>query len=181
MPRLPFIEKPRVRQYIISNPSIIYYTEYFSTLRENSSADWQQHVENTPIRIHDLDHQSDRQHCNTTTTTRPLPLKDNYNPYYPDPDFGFDPYWEIQIYNQYHLHFYKDFTKNSMDIEPDQPEIDQHLNAILSAAFVDPWQQTQADSHPPTKGKLTEEHPQSGILVTLTATVEERFVNTLIS
>ena len=68
-----------------------------------------------------------------------------------------------------------------MDIELDQPEIDQHLNAILSAAFVDHWQHTIADIHPPTQGDLTEELPQNGYLVTLTATVEERFVNTLIS
>ena len=68
-----------------------------------------------------------------------------------------------------------------MDIELDQPENDQHLNAILSAAFVDPCQHTQADIHPPTQGDLTEEYPQNGPLVTLTATVEERFVNTLIS
>ena len=39
-----------------SDPSIIYYTENFSTLKETSSADWQQQGENTPFRIHDLDH-----------------------------------------------------------------------------------------------------------------------------
>ena len=32
LPRLHFNEKLRDRQYIISDPSIIYYTEYFSSL-----------------------------------------------------------------------------------------------------------------------------------------------------
>ena len=71
--------------------------------------------------------------------------------------------------------------KTPWPIEPDQPGYDQHLNPILSAAFVDPWQHTPADIHPPTQGDLTEELPQNGPLVTLTATLEERFVNTLIS
>ena len=91
MPRLCFNEKLRVRQYKISDPSTIYYTEYYSSLKENSSADWQQQVKNTPTNLRELDQWSDRQQYNTTTI-RPLPLIDNYNPYYPDPDFGFDPY-----------------------------------------------------------------------------------------
>ena len=177
LPRLHFTEKLRVRQYIKSDPSIIFYIEYFSSLEENSPADWQQQVKNTPTNVHD--HQSNRQHC-STATIRPLPLLDNYNPYYLVPDFGFTPYRDIQIYNQHHLHFYKNFTKNITDIEHDQPETDQHLNTILYAASVDPWQNTRVDIHPTTQQTLTEELPQNGPPVTLTATVEELFVNTLI-
>ena len=118
MPRLCFNEKLRIRQYIISDPSIVYYTEYYSSLKETSSAGWQQQVKNTPTKLHDLDYQSDRQQYNTNTI-RPLPLIDNYNPYYRDPDFGFDPYWDIQIYNQHHLNFYNNFLKNFTEIEPD--------------------------------------------------------------
>ena len=129
-------------------------------------------MKHSPTHFQDLD---------LLSTIRPIPLIDIYSPYYPDPDFSFDPYWDIQIYNQHHLHFYQEFTKNPMDIEPDQPEIDQHLKAILSAAFVDPWQHTRADIHPPTQGDIAEELPQNGPLVTLTVTVEERFANTLIS
>ena len=110
VPRLHFNEKLRVRQYIISDPSTVYYTEHYSSLNENSSADWQQQVKHTPSNFQNLDLQSEGQHCNFTTI-RPIPLIDNYNPYYLDPDFGFDPYWDIQIYNQHHLHFYNNFTK----------------------------------------------------------------------
>ena len=90
MPRLQINEKLRVRQYIISDPPTIYCTEYYSSIKENSSADWQQQVKQTPTNLHNLDLQSNRQHSNTMTI-RTLPLIDNYNPYYPDPDFGFDP------------------------------------------------------------------------------------------
>ena len=179
MARLQINEKLRVRQYIISDPPTIYYTEYYSSINENSSADWQQQVKQTPTNLHNLDLQSNREHSNTMTI-RTLPLIDNYNPYYPDPDFGFDPYWDVQIYNQHHLHFYKNFTKNAADIESDQHHIDQLLKTKLSMASVDPWQEGQINNHPPIQEEITQEHPQNGPLVTLTATVEERYVNTLI-
>ena len=133
MPRLQINEKLRVRQYIISDPPTIYYTEYYSSLKENSSADWQQQMTITPTKLQNSDPQSDRQHYHTATL-RSLPLIDNYNPYYHDPDFGFDPYWDIQIYNQHQLYFYQDYTNNVEDIEPDQPQIDQMLNTKLSLA-----------------------------------------------
>ena len=180
MPRLQINEKLRVRQYIISDPSTIYYTEYYSSIKENSSADWQQQVKYIPTDLHNLDLQSNRQHSNTTTI-RTLPLINNYNPYYPDPDFGFDPYWDIQIYNQHHLHFYKVFAKNTAGIEPDQPQIDQMLSTKLSLVSVDPWQNVRINTHSASQEEITEDFQHNGPLVTLTATVEERYVNTLIS
>ena len=180
MPRLQINDKLRVRQYIIFDPSTIFSTEYYLSIKENSSADWQQQVKHIPTNLHNLDLQSNRQHSNTMTI-RTLPLIDNYNPYYPDPDFGFDPYCDIQIYNQHHLHFYKNFTKNCADIEPDRPQTDQLMSTKLSLASVDPWQNGRIITHPPIQEEITEELPHNGPLVTLTATVEERFVNTLIS
>ena len=180
MPRLHINEKLRVRQYILSDPPTIYYTEYYSSIKENSSADWQQQVKQIPTNLHNLDLQSNRQHSNTMTICT-LPLIDNYNPYNSDPDFGFDPYWDVQIYNQHHLHFYKNFTKNTADIEPDQHHIDQLLHTKLSMASVDPWQNGQINNHPPIQEEISQELPHNGPLVTLTATVEERYVNTLIS
>ena len=137
-------------------------------------------MKDTPITLQDLDLHSDGRHCNTTTT-RPITLIDNYKPYYPDPDFSFDPYWDIQIYNQHHLQFYNNFTKNITDIELDSPEIDQNLNTHLSTAVVDPWQNTRVVPHSTTYAEPKAQISQDGPLVTLTAFVEERFVNTLIS
>ena len=180
MPRLHFNEKLRVRQYIISDPSTVYYTEHYSSLKENSSADWQQQVKHIPSNFQKLDLQSDERHCNFTTI-RPIPLIDNYNPYYLDPDFGFDPFWDIQIYNQHYLHFYNNFTKNTIDIEPDSPEIDQNLNTHLSAAAVDPWQTTRGAPSTATYAEPQTYLPPDGPVVTLTATVAERYMHTLIS
>ena len=141
-------------------------------------------MKNTPSDLRDLDHQSQRQHCNTATI-RPLPLIHNH---YPDPDFGFDPYWDIQIYNQHHLHFFNNFHKPLAEIGTDSYETDQSLNLALTKALVDPWQNKWTTTSLETQDELTTtdaepkaQPSQDGPMVTLTATVEERFVNTLTS
>ena len=137
-------------------------------------------MENTPTKLHDLDYQSDRQQYNTTTI-RPLPLIDKYKPYYLDTDFGFDPYWDIQTYNQHHLHFYNNFHKNFTEIEPDSYETDQNLNMALNKSLVDPWQRKWSTTSRATQKETMKASVPNGPVVTLTATAEERFVNTLIS
>ena len=77
---------------------------------------------------------------NDTTPIRLIPLIDDYNPYYPDPDYGFDPYWDANCYNQHHLYFYHNFNKPSHIIEPDSYDIDKTLNVVIAQARVDPWQ-----------------------------------------
>ena len=156
-----------------------FYTEHYSYLKNSSSADWQQQVKNTPTNLRDLDHRSDRQQHNTTTI-RLLPLIDNYNPYYLDPNFGFDPYWDIQIYNQ-DLHFYNSFYKPIAEIVPDSNETDRNLNLALTKALVDPWQSKGTATSLATQDEPTTTPFQNGPVVTLTATVEERFVKTIIS
>ena len=127
-----------------------------------------------------MDYQSDRQQYNTNTI-RPLPLIDNYNPYYLYSVFGFDPYWDIQIYNQHHLDFYNNFHKNFTEIESDSYETDQNLNEALTKALVDPWQRKCSGASIATQDETMKETAPDGPVVTLAATVEERFVNTLIS
>ena len=100
----------------------------------------------TPTTLMNLDPESDRQYYKTYVT-RPLPTIDNYNPYYTDPDYGFDPYWDIHLYNQHTLCFHQTFDKNINEIEPDCHDIDEALNKTLSAALVDPWQVNCASAH----------------------------------
>ena len=95
--------------------------------------------------------------------------------------FGFDPYWDIQIYNQHHLDFYNNFHKNFTEIESDSYETDQNLNEALTKALVDPWQRKCSATSMATQDETMKETAPDGPVVTLTATVEERFVNTLIS
>ena len=68
---------------------------------------------------------------NDTSTIRLIPLIDDYNPYYPDPDYSFDPYWEANCYNHYHLYFYNKYNKPDQDVEPNSSEIDQALNTVF--------------------------------------------------
>ena len=74
---------------------------------------------------------------NETTTIRLIiPLIDDYNPYYFDPDHGFDPYWDANSYNQHHLYYYHNFNKPNQNIEADSYETDRALNTVLAKARV---------------------------------------------
>ena len=124
---------PKTSNWIIPKPRKLPWVKMTLTINlllpllKTQKLDLQQQVKHTPTNFQNLDLLSDGQHFNTTTT-RPVPFIDNYNPYYPDPDFGFDPYLDIQIYDQHHLLFYNNFAKNITDIEPDSPKIDQNFN-----------------------------------------------------
>ena len=177
MPRLQFNEKLRVRQYIISDPSNVHYTEYYTSLNETSSADWQQQMKTPPT---SLDPMSTRLQ-NDTTPIRLIPLIDDYNPYYFDSDYGFDPYWDANCYNQHHLYFYQNFNKPINNLEPDSSEIVQALNMALTKARVDPWQPTTPQTRQTTHAEPADEFHSVGPQVSLATAVTARFVNTLIA
>ena len=179
MQRLQINEKLRVRQYIISDPSNIYYTEFYTALNETSSADWQQQMKTLPTFSTTLDPMSNSLQ-NTTSTIRLIPLIDDYNPYYPDPDFGFDPYWDANCYNQHHLYFYHNFNKTNKNIEPESFETDQALNTVLIKARVDPWQHGTQLTHQTTDSDAGDEFHHVGPQVSLTTATAARFVNTLV-
>ena len=180
MPRLQFNEKLRVRQYVISDPSNIFYTEYFTSLKEKSSADWQQQMKTPPTSLTTSDPMSTRLH-NGTTTIRLLSLIDDSNPYYSDPVYGFDPYWDANCYNQHHLYFYRNFNKPSHYIELDSYEIDQASNTVLTEARVDPWQHNTPPGCQMTHTDHDNEFHPVGLQVSLATAVAARFVNTLIT
>ena len=82
--------------------------------------------------------------------------------------------------NPHHLYFYNNFNKNTTDTESDLPEIEFNPITTLSKALVDSWQRTWVALYPTTHNEPSIKLPQVRHSVTLTATVEERFVNTLI-
>ena len=118
---------------------------------------------------------------NDTTTIRRIPLIDDYNPNYSDPDYGFDPYWDANCYNQHHLYFYGNFNEQSNNIEPDSYEIDQALNMVLAKARVDPWQHDTTPRCQMTHTEPDDEFHRMGPHVSLATAVAARFVNTLIT
>ena len=180
LPRLQFNEKLRVRQYIISDPSNIYYTENYTSLKEKLSAVWQQQMKTPPTSHTTLDPMSNRLQ-NDTTTLRLIPLIDEYNPYYSDPDYGFDPFWDANCYNQHHLYFYRNFNKPSHNREPDSYEIDRAFNMVLVKAKVDPWQQDTPPRSQVTQTVPDDEFHRAGPQASLAIAVAARFVNTLIT
>ena len=118
---------------------------------------------------------------NDTTTIRPIPLIDDYNPYYSDPDCSLDPYWDANCYNQYHLYFYHNFNKSNQNIEPDSYETDQALNTVLAKARVDPRQHCAHPIHQTTHHVADDEFHRVGPQVSLATAVAARFVNTLVT
>ena len=127
-----------------------------------------------------LDTMSTRQQ-NDTKTIRLIPLIDDYNPYYSDPDCGFDPYWDANCYNQHHRYFYRNFNKPSHNIELDSYEINQALNMVLAKARVDPWQNTTPKTCQMTHNEPDNEYHRVGQQVSLATAVAARFLNTLIT
>ena len=180
MPRLQINDKLRVRQYIISDPSNVHYTEYYTSLTETSSADWQQQMKTPSTTYITSDPMSNRLQTDTTTI-RLIPLIDDYNPNYSDPDYGFDPYWDVNCYNQHHLYFYRNLNKPSHNIELDSNDIDQALNMVLAKARVDPWQHGTHPIHHTTHPVDEDELHRAGPQVSLATAVTARFVNTLIT
>ena len=126
-----------------------------------------------------MDPESDRLYYKTYVT-RLLPTIDNNNSYHPDPDYGFDPYWDIHLYNQHTLCFHQTFDKNIIEKEPDCHDIDEILNKALSAALVHPWQMNHASLHLLAQDDLQDDSHHDGTQVSLTTAVEARVVNTLV-
>ena len=118
---------------------------------------------------------------NDTSTIRLIPLVDDYNPYYPDPDYGFDPYWEANCYNQHHLYFYQNFNKQNSNIEPDSLATDQALNTVLINARVDPWQHGPQLTHQTSHSDVGHKSQHVGPQVSLATAVAARFVSTLVT
>ena len=118
---------------------------------------------------------------NNISTIGLIPLIDDYNPFYPDPDYGFDPYWDSNCYNQHYLYFYHNFNKSNQNMEPDSFETDQALNTVLINARVDPWQHGTQLTHQTTHSDADEEFHHVGSQVSMATAVTSRFVNTLVT
>ena len=113
-----------------------------------------------------------------TSNFRPITLKDGYNPYYPNPDYGFDPYWVTHSHNQHQLFLYNKHTQN---IEPDSPESDNALNPALANACVDPWPLKSQSTHQPITLEPANKTRRGGPQVSLATAVAVRFVISLVT
>ena len=116
---------------------------------------WQQQMEKAIITTHNITHLFQKQipvwdpDYTTTFTTRlrPIPLIDDYNSTYIDPDYGRDPYWDTEIYNQDLLQFQyvlDDIAHYKTKVH-ENPPITQNKK---TRALIKNWQMNDGTTHP---------------------------------
>ena len=76
---------------------------------------------------------------NFDTHFRPLQEVVAYDPYFVDPQYGFDPYWDEEIYDQDNLEYKETYNKLSDQIECDDLITDAHVSDALRYAVIDLW------------------------------------------
>ena len=131
-----------VRQCVISDPPIINLRQYVKDTNGIPSVVWQQQIEKAyiktykavhidrPDQYYDMDYTK-----NFETQFQPLPLIEDYNSQYLDPDYGKDPYWDDELYDKQNLQFTGDDYPPTDD--EDDPDI---VDDTISRALIELWQ-----------------------------------------
>ena len=153
-----------------------------------TSVVWQQQMEKATITTHNNTqlYQKpilvwDPDYTTFTTRFRPIPLIDNYNLTYIDPDYSGDPYWDTEIYNQDLLQFQHVLD----DIELYQQTI--HENPPIThnkktRALIGNWQMNIGTNHPVFPNPLGTENPETTDEATPQSLLDEKqFQNFLIT
>ena len=76
---------------------------------------------------------------NFDTQFRPLPKVVAYDAYFVDPQYGFDPYWDGELYDQDKLEYKNTYNKPNDQIECDDLITDAHVADALRHALIDLW------------------------------------------
>ena len=76
---------------------------------------------------------------NFDTHFRHLPAVVAYDPYSVDPQYGFDPYWDEEIYDPDKLEYKDTYNKPNDQIECDDLITDAHVSDALRYAVIDLW------------------------------------------
>ena len=76
---------------------------------------------------------------NFDTQFRPLPEIPAYDTYFFDPQYGFDPYWDEELYDQEKLEYKDTYNKPNDQIEYDDLITDAHVSDALRHALIDLW------------------------------------------
>ena len=74
---------------------------------------------------------------NFDTYFRPLPEVVAYDPYFVDPQYGFDTYWDEEIYDQDKLEYKDTHNKPNDHIESDDLITDAHVSDALRYPVID--------------------------------------------
>ena len=76
---------------------------------------------------------------NFETQFRPLPEVFAYNTYFIDPQYGLDPYWDKDLYDQNELEYKDTYNKPNDQNESDILITDAHVSDELRYALIDLW------------------------------------------
>ena len=76
---------------------------------------------------------------NFDTHFRPLPEVVAYDPYFVDPQYGFDPYWDEEKYDQDKLEYKDTYNKPNDQTKSDDLITDAHVSDALRYAVIDLW------------------------------------------
>ena len=76
---------------------------------------------------------------NFKTQFRPLPDLVAYDTYFVDPQYGRDPYWDEEFYDQDKLEYKDTYNKPNDQIERDDLIMDAHVSDALQYALIDLW------------------------------------------
>ena len=76
---------------------------------------------------------------NFDTQFRTLPEVVAYDAYFVDPQYGFDPYWDEELYDQDKLEYKDTYNKPNDQIECDDLITDVHVSDALRHAVIDLW------------------------------------------
>ena len=115
------------------------------------------------------------------TRFRPIPLIDDYNPTYIDPDYGRDPYWDTELYNQDLLQF--QYVLDNIDhynrTVHENPPI-THIKK--TRAVIENWQVNDGTNHPVFSNPLGTDNPENSGESTPQSLIDEKqFQNVLIT
>ena len=113
------------------------------------------HLFHKPIPVWDPDYTA-----TFTTRFRPIPLVVDYNPTYIDPEYGRDPYWDTELYNQDLLQFQyvlddiEHYNKTAQEISP-------NTHNKKTTALIENWQMNDGTDHPVFPNPLGTENTET--------------------
>ena len=136
-----------MRQYVLSDPPTIVYHSHQTSNTGIPSVVWQQQMEKTYIRrynkmhiIHKIFPTYEYYYTDKFDTQfRPLPEVVAYDAYFVDPQYGFDHYWDEELYDQDKLEYKDTYNKPNDEIECDDLITDAHVSDALRYALIDLW------------------------------------------
>ena len=110
---------------------------------------------------------------NFHTQFRPLPEVVVYDAYFVDPQYGYDPYWDEEIYDQDKLEYKDTYNKPINQIESDDLITDAHVSDALRYALIDLW---TVNPHLPDTSALSNFQSRRQNLQRQTAVIDDQIL-----